>query len=164
MNINEIIKQIAKILPGVTITYEEPANPDGLFWIDIKSNDQWITVQYSSSENYFGLFLPDNECPFSKPNEIHRNFDLLLSRLQMIFIEDQVEIHLKQIRELLGKTQMDLSMISGQKQSSISKMENRNDLKLSSLKNFIGILGGSLEIVAHFKEFDLPIKLFEPKN
>lgn len=53
------------------------------------------------------------------------------------------EIELKQLREELGITQKSNKVLS---QSNISKIENRNDMKVSTLITYVESLGAGIEI------------------
>ncbi len=53
------------------------------------------------------------------------------------------EIELKQLREKLGITQKSIKNLS---QSNVSKIENKNDMKISALINYIESLGAGIEI------------------
>lgn len=77
----------------------------------------------------------------------------------MLLLENRLEIHMKELRELAGITQIDLSNALNQKQSSISKFENREDAQISTINNFVTALGGRLEVKAYFDDFDLSVCL-----
>jgi hypothetical protein len=47
------------------------------------------------------------------------------------------------------------------KQASISKLERRADMYISSLRRFVEAMGGQLEITAKFPEGDVRINQFE---
>jgi transcriptional regulator with XRE-family HTH domain len=53
-----------------------------------------------------------------------------------------------------------LAKILGVKQSSISKMERRADMYISSLRSHIKAMGGELDIIARFPDGDLKISGF----
>jgi len=61
-----------------------------------------------------------------------------------------VEMDLRAIRELLGKTQVDLAEATDMTQSEVSRLERRPDVRLSTLKRFVEALGGEIEIFATF--------------
>lgn len=159
----EIQMAVSRLVPEAAISLDESETSTGSSWLDIRFKNQLITIEcrpslgfgfYSSSDNSFGL----------GPDEIYRNEDSLFRRITMFLFERKYNIKLKELRELLDITQGDLSTSSGQKQPSISKLENRNDMQLSSIENFVKALGGSLEIKVHFDEFDVPIDLSSSKK
>jgi hypothetical protein len=54
------------------------------------------------------------------------------------------------VRELAGKNQVELAAALEKAQGEISKIENREDWLLSTVRNYIEALGGELEVVARF--------------
>lgn len=70
------------------------------------------------------------------------------------------EMLLAEIRQAKNLSQEKLAEILQTKQASISKIERRVDLYISTLRNYIEALGGKLEIYADFPEGKLQIKQF----
>jgi transcriptional regulator with XRE-family HTH domain len=60
------------------------------------------------------------------------------------------EMALAELRKAFEVSQEDLAKLLKVTQASVSKMENREDLHLSTLVAYIKALGGELEILAHF--------------
>jgi transcriptional regulator with XRE-family HTH domain len=61
-----------------------------------------------------------------------------------------LEMDLRGLRELLGKTQEELADLLERSQSQVSETERRQDLLLSTLRSYVKALGGELEIIANF--------------
>jgi len=59
---------------------------------------------------------------------------------------------LAEIREHRGLTQVDVARVMQTSQASVSKLERREDLYLSTLRGFVKALGGKLELAAVFPE------------
>lgn len=69
-------------------------------------------------------------------------------------INQQIErmsrsLTLREVREIVGVSQVTAAQAINTTQSEISKIETRNDLKVSTLFDYVDALGGDLEIVAH---------------
>src|ERR1043166_7453660 len=64
--------------------------------------------------------------------------------------KELVEMDLRAIRELLGKTQEELAEATDMTQSEVSRLERRPDVRLSTLKRVVEALGGEIEIFATF--------------
>jgi len=62
------------------------------------------------------------------------------------------ELTLRELRRLLKKTQASMAESTGVRQESISRIESRTDLKVSTLRMLIEALGGSLSLVANFPD------------
>ena len=57
---------------------------------------------------------------------------------------------LKDLRQAMQKTQADLAATLHIGQDSVSRLEKRSDILLSTLRGYVEAMGGKLELVAHF--------------
>jgi len=60
------------------------------------------------------------------------------------------ELTLRDLRKALKLTQVELSKKLHMKQESISRLEHRTDILLSTLMNYIKAMGGNLKLTAEF--------------
>ncbi len=77
------------------------------------------------------------------------------------------EMSLRDLREALTLTQQRIAATLGIGQDSVSRLERRSDLLLSTLRSYIEAMGGSLSLIAEFPDRE-PISLsglttMEPK-
>jgi DNA-binding XRE family transcriptional regulator len=78
------------------------------------------------------------------------------------YVKSVVEsVTLNQLREARSLTQVNLANILGINQGSVSKMEKRTDMYISTLRSFIQAMGGQLQIKAVFPEGEVQIEQFE---
>lgn len=71
-------------------------------------------------------------------------------------------VRLAQLRERMDKTQTDLAKIMGETQANISRIErNAGNLYLKTLADYVGALGGILEISAVFEDEVVPLGVVE---
>jgi DNA-binding XRE family transcriptional regulator len=75
--------------------------------------------------------------------------------------EAAVVMTLHQLREARSLTQVNLARVLEINQGSLSKMEKRTDMYVSSLRNFIQAMGGQLQVRAIFPEGEVQIDQFE---
>lgn len=68
------------------------------------------------------------------------------------------EMTRRQLRVALQRTQVDVAKALGITQDSVSRLEQRADVLLSTLRNYIEALGGSLSIIAEFPDH-APVQL-----
>jgi DNA-binding XRE family transcriptional regulator len=61
-------------------------------------------------------------------------------------------LRLKQLRERWGLSQQELAKILNVSQPAVSKLEDRPDVMLSTLRQYVESLGGNLEILATFPD------------
>jgi transcriptional regulator with XRE-family HTH domain len=64
---------------------------------------------------------------------------------------------LRRLREQRRISQVELARLMGVRQATISKLEHRNDMNLSTLKRFVAALGGVLEVSARFADHTIAI-------
>lgn len=62
--------------------------------------------------------------------------------------QELLEMDLRALREAVGLTQEELAQRVAITQSQLSKLERREDHRLSTLRRYVAALGGELEIVA----------------
>jgi DNA-binding XRE family transcriptional regulator len=84
-----------------------------------------------------------------------RNLDQVLDNLpagRRARIEERAAelATLKDLRQAMQKTQEDLAAALHIGQDSISRLEKRSDMLLSTLRGYVEAMGGKLELVAHF--------------
>jgi len=71
------------------------------------------------------------------------------------------ELPLQELRQARALSQAELAEVLGLNQATISKLERRTDMYLSSLRRFVEAMGGELEITANFPEGPVRIQLLE---
>ena len=71
------------------------------------------------------------------------------------------EMPLQELRQARSLTQEQMAKILRVKQASVSKLERRTDMYISTLRTYVKAMGGNLEIVAQFPEGDVRIAQFE---
>ncbi|NEI38765.1 helix-turn-helix domain-containing protein [Rhizobium leguminosarum] len=59
---------------------------------------------------------------------------------------------LQDLRKARDLTQVRMAETLGVKQENISRLEKRSDLLLSTLRGYVGAMGGTLELVARFPD------------
>lgn len=70
------------------------------------------------------------------------------------------EMPLQELRQARHLSQERLAETLGAKQASVSKLEHRADMYVSTLRNYIEAMGGELDIVARFPDGDVKIRQF----
>lgn len=73
-----------------------------------------------------------------------------------------LEMQLQDIRKSRNVTQVELAQVLNVEQAAISKLENREDMYVSTLREYIRALGGELQLVAKFPDAEIKVHNFEP--
>ena len=74
------------------------------------------------------------------------------ARAKAIADEITAEMPLNELRRARALTQETLAAAMDTTQGEISKIEQRTDVYVSTLRNYISAMGGELDIVARFKD------------
>jgi hypothetical protein len=61
-------------------------------------------------------------------------------------VKKDKRVTLRTLRVALGKTQADVSRTAEMDQGDVSRLEGRDDMRLSTLKRYVGAIGGKMEI------------------
>jgi len=61
-----------------------------------------------------------------------------------------LEMSLREMREMVGKNQVEVAADIETTQSELSRLERRDDFFLSTLKKYVKALGGEIEVIAKF--------------
>jgi transcriptional regulator with XRE-family HTH domain len=72
-------------------------------------------------------------------------------RAAQLVAEEMTRQELRRARE---RTQVDVAKALGITQDSVSRLEQRSDLLLSTLRNYVEALGGTLSLIAEFPDHD----------
>ena len=71
---------------------------------------------------------------------------------------NRLEVSLREVRRLAGKTQTDVAKASGLAQSEVSRIEGRDDSLTSTLRRYVEGLGGQLDLVARVNGREVVIR------
>jgi DNA-binding XRE family transcriptional regulator len=69
-----------------------------------------------------------------------------------------LEMRLRELREMAGKTQAEVADALEKVQAEISQFENRPDHMLSTLREYVRALGGKLEVIARFGDKSVQLR------
>ena len=77
-------------------------------------------------------------------------------------VRDEIgRLSLNQLREARSLTQTSLAELLGIPQGGISRLERRTDMYVSTLRNYIRVMGGELKITAVFPNGAVEISQFQ---
>jgi transcriptional regulator with XRE-family HTH domain len=69
------------------------------------------------------------------------------------------EMTLQELRKALDRSQETTAEALGLKQAAVSRLEHRDDMRISTLREYVQALGGELEFYARFKEHGAKVRL-----
>lgn len=160
--ITEFIAAVSAALPGIVSSVDAPRDPTGEWFIDLAIGDFQTNVAWRPSFG-FGLFTSE-EGYGDYPNEVFRKAELAASRIQQLHFQWTSSRRLSpawlpQLRQLIGIQQAEIAAAMALNQPAISRFENRDDVKISTLTNYVTAIGGRLEMRVHLPDLDVSIDL-----
>jgi transcriptional regulator with XRE-family HTH domain len=72
-----------------------------------------------------------------------------------------VEMQLQELRKARNVTQVEVAKAMSVEQAAVSKLERRDDMYVSTLREYVRALGGELKLVASFPDADIQVHPFE---
>lgn len=156
-NLKELLRQR---LPHVRVAVDAPDRTGGNWWIDVYTGKKRLTLEYRPRKG-FGIFHADAGYG-EGPSEVYRTPELAVRRVAQVMSaarRERSRLTLKELRELYDCSQVKLAEKVGVKQSAISRLEQRNEVKLGTLAAAVQALGGELEIRARFSDADVAISV-----
>lgn len=73
-----------------------------------------------------------------------------------------VEMQLRELRKSRNVTQVEVAKAMSVEQAAVSKLERRDDMYVSTLREYVKALGGDLKLVASFPDADIQVHPFKP--
>jgi DNA-binding Xre family transcriptional regulator len=70
-------------------------------------------------------------------------------------------VRLAELRQQIGKTQAELAQVREMTQANVSRIEHTENLYLRTLADYVGALGGHIEVNADFDDDVVPLGLVE---
>ena len=92
------------------------------------------------------------------PMKTHKFRDLMrerhseedINRIAAGALRELLEMDLREMRKLAGKTQVEAAAAAEMQQSEVSLLERRDDYLMSTLRRYVAALGGEVEVIARF--------------
>jgi len=72
-----------------------------------------------------------------------------------------LEMQLQELRKTRQVTQVEVAKAMNIEQAAVSKLERREDMYVSTLREYIKALGGELKLVASFPDAEIQVHPFE---
>jgi DNA-binding Xre family transcriptional regulator len=118
----------------------------------------FLVIQWRPLQG-FGISTPatDNSDYGSGPDEVYTDPSLALDRIVHLIetggvTEPPIAVRLAELRQSRGLSQAALAERAGVKQANISRIEGREDLKISTLTRVVAAMGATLSIRARFPD------------
>lgn len=152
--IETLQKHLAHDCPDATTSLDKPRKQTGVWFLDFVRNGHAVQVQWQA-KNGFGVSATPNPGYGTGPDEVYQDemairYRVLSLLLSQTFTSPPPPVSLAEIRRKQGFSQSDIADTLGKKQAAVSRLEGRDDWKISSLREYCRSLGAELEVTAKF--------------
>lgn len=158
----KFIELLGRECEEASVSVDSAKDPNGEYWLDVAKQKFRTSVSWRPKVG-FGIFTSADEGYGVRPDEIYSHADDACARIcQMIArlpdMNSKAPMQLKELRHIVGRSQVDLAAQLDINQAAVSRMENREDMHISSLHGYITAMGGELELRVKFKDFEARIE------
>lgn len=161
---SELLEALRREGGVVSAVVDKPLNAtDGEWWADLVIDSWGATVSWRSSYK-FGIYTSGDAYGL-KPDEVY--LDAKKAALRLLQLRKHAQrtrdlptaLTLKDIRLLSAVSQEAIAERLRKNQAEVSRLEAREDAKLSTISEFVQALGGTLELSVRFDDFSGPLSL-----
>ena len=152
MNPIEAIRaKLQKALPNAKLRLTAPASKRGVWTLDATNEDHNITITWQV-DGHYKLSKLETEPVYGEgaDEELSVPAEVVARSLRLLTSNEQsappLPAMLARLRERNGWTQSQLASAVGVTQATISGIERRHDIQISTLQKIVAALGGSLQI------------------
>jgi DNA-binding XRE family transcriptional regulator len=161
--LESIASRIRRRVPRATFRLDLADTPRGSSFLDVRLGKRVAVVEWKPAKG-FGLSSPPGSGYGSGPDEIYGSARELVKRLVDVLREERNtlavrDLPLRRLRETRRMTQEQLADRLEVKQATVSKLERRADIYVSTLSRVISALGGKLEMVARFPDESVKLEV-----
>lgn len=154
--VEDFVRLLRKRIPKLTCEVDAPARPNGDWFIDLKLGDRSFVIEFRPDLG-FGLSSTPSEGLGEGPDEFFEDEGDVVERLaELLHTKTRTEPQrvrlLQELRERRELSQVVLAGKLGVRQPTLSKMERREDVNLSTLRRYVQALGGELHVTARFPD------------
>jgi DNA-binding XRE family transcriptional regulator len=156
IDIETLAKQLRKRFPEASIALDRPKRSTGVWYLDVAREGHPVTVEWKANRG-FGVSSSPAPGYGEGADEVYtdaeaaygRVVSLLLSRM---FTSPPEPVRLRELRKARGLSQAELAELLNKQQGEVSKIENRNDVLVSTLREVVESMGATLKISARFAD------------
>jgi len=164
-HIHDIVDEIKKRLPDVRTRVEKVEGPRGPVWVDVSNGRSGVVIEWRQGMGYGVTSLPSDSIGTAS-DETYEAASEVVDRVEQLLnkglrTQPPQEAALQRLREHRRVSQDELARRLGVSQPSVSRMEHRLDMNISTLRSVVEAIGGTLEIVARFADEAVRITQFD---
>ncbi len=165
MNLLETMADsVRRRVRGVEVKIDPPENPLATWYLDATRGDSAVVVDWRPRDGFGVSASEEKDIGYGDyaPDEFYEDAEAAQARVMHLLRTGEKthpsrEIDLRRVRRACKASQEDVAERLGISQASVSRIEQRNDLRLSTLRRYVQALGAELHIRARVGGRFVPI-------
>ncbi|HEV2961731.1 MAG TPA: XRE family transcriptional regulator [Candidatus Angelobacter sp.] len=162
--IEQLAARLVSEISEIKISLDKPAQQSGAWWLDADLHGHSVVTEWRPGKG-FGVSASPSRAYGEGPDEIFPDLQTAGDRVITLlrgreYTQPPREMFLTGLRDIRRVSQDDLAKRLKVSQATVSKMERRSNMYLTTLRKLVAALGGELEISARFPEGVVKIKQF----
>jgi DNA-binding XRE family transcriptional regulator len=159
--IDKLSRLLRKRIPRIAITVDAPSTPRGDWFVDTTVGKQSFVIELRPSLG-FGLSSTPADGIGEGPEELFDDEAAVVQRVAELVrrkgrtAPQRVRL-LQELRQRMQISQVAVAERLKVRQPTISKIERREDMNLSTLRRYVRALGGELHVTARFPDITVEI-------
>lgn len=150
--IESLAAQLRARFPDAGVELDRPKVRAGVWFLDLRWKDRFVVVQWQSGQG-FGVSASAAPGYGEGADEVYADEEAAYGRAISLLLSGAhtappEPVRLSELRKERGISQVELADLLNKQQGEISKIEHRKDVKLSTLRDYVESLGGSLQVLA----------------
>ncbi len=150
--IESLKRKLRKRFPEAIIELDQPRKRSGVWCLDVRRNAHPVIIQWQQSKG-FGVSSSAAAAYGEGADEVYVDEEAAYGRVVSLllsgtFTSPPERVRLSELRKERGISQAELAELLNKQQGEVSKIERRKDVKLSTLRDYVKSIGGTLQVLA----------------
>jgi Helix-turn-helix domain len=149
-------QQLRKHFPKANVTFDTAELAGGTSYLDVELDGHLVVIQWRENGS-FGVSSSNEHGYGEGADEVYQDLDAAYGRAVSLLLARShtcppESVRLSELRRERGISQVELAKLLNKQQGEISKLERRTDVKLSTVRQAVEKLGGTMKIIVTFPD------------
>ena len=154
--LSSLEKQLRDRFSDARMSIDAPSQQDATWHLDINRNGHTVLIQWRKGHG-FGISASREHSYGEGADELYEDIEAAYARtvsllLSQSFTAPPEAVRLGELRKQRGVSQVQLASMLNIQQGAVSKLERRNDMLLSTIRDVVCSMGGTLRLIATFPD------------
>lgn len=149
-------RQLLARFPEATVSLDAPARPSGTWFLDVNRDGHPVVIAWRDGAG-FGVSSSARHGYGEGADEVYQDQEAAYGRVVSLLLSrthtaPPESVRLRELRKERGISQVELATLLGTQQGAVSRLEHRQDMRLSTVRDVVRSMGGTLRIIVRFPD------------